>query len=110
MLSGFILKGDADGLQAFRILISLIKQIPLIGNALSFTLLGREDDLQILYVNHIATATIFLWIIILRMQSYSGQKHQRLFHLYLELHFAVFSSCHLFTMAEIQSSKDRGTF
>ena len=64
MISGFILKGDADGLQAFRILDSLIKQIPLIGNALSFTLLGREDDLQILYVNHIATATIFLWIII----------------------------------------------
>ena len=64
MLSGFILKGDADGLQAFRILSSLIKQIPLIGNALSFTLLGREDDLQILYVNHIATATIYLWVII----------------------------------------------
>ena len=64
MLSGFILKGDVDGLQAFRILDSLIEQIPLIGNALSFTLLGREDDLQILYVNHIATATIFLWIII----------------------------------------------
>jgi len=64
MISGFILKGDADGLQAFRILDSLFKQIPYIGSALSFTFLGREDDLQILYVNHIATATIFLWIII----------------------------------------------
>jgi hypothetical protein len=64
MLSGFILKGDADALQAFRILDSLIQEIPFIGGTLSFTLLGRENDLQILYVNHIATATIFLWIII----------------------------------------------
>ncbi len=64
MISGFILKGDADGLQAFRILKSLIEEIPFIGNTIAFTFLGKEDDLQIVYINHIATATIFLWIII----------------------------------------------
>lgn len=64
MLSGFILKGDADGLQAFRIINSLIEKIPYIGKSVSVSILGKEEDFQILYVNHIATATIFLWIII----------------------------------------------
>uniref|UniRef100_A0A7V3E7C7 DUF4405 domain-containing protein n=1 Tax=Ignavibacterium album TaxID=591197 RepID=A0A7V3E7C7_9BACT len=65
MLSGFILKGDADAQQAYNIFNSLIKEIPLIGNSIAFTLLGREGDYQIIYVNHIATATIILTIIII---------------------------------------------
>ncbi len=63
MLSGFILKGDADSRQAYRIIESLLKTIPIFGDALSSTLLGSEDNYQLLYVHHIATATIFLIII-----------------------------------------------
>ncbi len=64
MLTGFLLKGDADTEQAWRILDSLIVGIPFIGEALSYSLLGNEGDLELVYVHHIATFTIFLSIII----------------------------------------------
>ncbi|WP_337872049.1 hypothetical protein [Ignavibacterium sp.] len=65
MLSGFILKADADSQQAFRIFEALLNEIPLIGKSISLTLLGSEGDLQIIYVNHIATATVILSVIII---------------------------------------------
>lgn len=65
MLSGFILKGDADSQQAFNIFSSILKGIPFIGNGIAFTLLGSEGDYQIVYVNHIATATVILSVIII---------------------------------------------
>ncbi len=65
MLSGFILKGDADSQQALNIFSSLVKETPFIGDSIAFTLLGSENDYQIIYVNHIATATIILSIIII---------------------------------------------
>ncbi len=64
MLSGFILKADADSLQARRILDSLIKEIPIIGAFLASLIFGIEESFQLLYVHHIATATIFLFIIV----------------------------------------------
>ena len=64
MISGFILKADADSLQARRILDSLLSTIPLIGDILAYGVLGPENDFQIIYVHHIATTTIFLVIII----------------------------------------------
>ncbi len=64
MLSGFILKADADSLQAQRILDSLLSSIPLVGKSLSYSILGRDGNFQIIYVHHIATTTIFLAIII----------------------------------------------
>jgi len=64
MISGFILKGDLDSLQAQRILSALVSSLPLVGKLLSYSLIGEEGDFQILYVHHIATATIFLIIII----------------------------------------------
>lgn len=64
MLSGFILKGDVDSLQAKRILTTLLDSIPFIGNYLSTSILGGDEDFQLLYVHHIATASIFIWIII----------------------------------------------
>lgn len=63
MLTGFLLKGDADTKQAWRILDSLILEIPILGNALSFAFLGTEDNLQLIYIHHIATLTIFLAVI-----------------------------------------------
>jgi cytochrome b561 len=65
MISGFILKADADAQQALRIFESLLNEIPFIGKSISLTLLGSEGDYQIIYVNHIATATIILSIIII---------------------------------------------
>jgi hypothetical protein len=64
MLSGFIIKGDADSIQAKRIVTALFSYIPVIGKNLSLSIFGPDNNYQILYVQHIATATIFLWIII----------------------------------------------
>ncbi len=64
MLSGFILKGDAAGLQARRILTSMLESFPLIGNMLSSAFAGTEDHWLVVYVQHIATGTIFLLIAI----------------------------------------------
>lgn len=63
MITGFLLKGDADSKQAWRILEGLINGIPLIGNALSYSFLGKESSLQLVYVHHIATFTVFIAII-----------------------------------------------
>jgi len=65
MLTGFLLKADADSLQARRILDKLINGIPLIGSFFSTSLFGTSDSLQVVYVHHIATFTIFIVIIIL---------------------------------------------
>ena len=65
MLTGFLLKADADSMQARRILQELIDGIPLIGSFLSVSLLGSTESLQVIYVHHIATFTIFIAIIIL---------------------------------------------
>ena len=65
MLTGFLLKADADSLQARRILDELIKGIPLVGSFLSVSLFGASESLQVVYVHHIATFTIFIVIIIL---------------------------------------------
>jgi hypothetical protein len=64
MISGFILKADADSLQARRILSSLLLEIPFIGSMLDTTFIGPENNWQILYVQHIATGTIILLIAI----------------------------------------------
>ena len=58
MISGFILKGDADAFSAFRILSSLFEKLPFIGNLLKDTFLGDENNPGLMYVHHIATATI----------------------------------------------------
>ena len=62
MLTGFLLKGDADSLQARRILENLITGIPLVGNLLAYSLIGKEESFQLIYVHHIATFTIFIAI------------------------------------------------
>ncbi|MCB0807623.1 MAG: hypothetical protein KDC05_17645, partial [Bacteroidales bacterium] len=64
MLSGFILKADADSLQARRILEALFADIPLFGSFLTEIIFGSSESLQLIYVHHIATATIFLIYVI----------------------------------------------
>lgn len=65
MISGFILKGDADSIQAKRILSALLDNVPLIGQYVSYSIMGSVSDFSLIYVHHIATASIFLWIIII---------------------------------------------
>ena len=62
MLSGFILKGDVAGLQAGRIFASLMESIPVAGKLLVSAFAGREEHWQMVYVQHLATGTIILFI------------------------------------------------
>ena len=64
MLSGFLLRADADSLQARKILETLLTQIPFFGNTLAYSLLGNEKNYDLIYLNHVATATIFILFII----------------------------------------------
>jgi len=58
MVSGYVLKGDADGRLARQVMSGLLERLPLLGDALLALLVGSEDSLQLLYVQHAATATL----------------------------------------------------
>ena len=62
MISGFILKGDDAGIQARRILASLFDSVPFGGKLLSSLFSGIGDHMQIVYIQHVATGTILLFI------------------------------------------------
>lgn len=62
MITGFLLKGDADSQQARQILQTLTERIPLVGHSLAFSLLGNPENYQLIYVHHIATFTVFIAI------------------------------------------------
>jgi Cytochrome b/b6/petB len=62
MLSGFLLRGDADAQQALRILTEATTQIPVIGPGLATLVFGASGALGIVYVQHAATATIAVWL------------------------------------------------
>ena len=64
MVSGFMLKGDAESTQAWRIISTLTASLPLIGRALSVFVFGTGADQQVLYIHHVATASIFLWLLV----------------------------------------------
>ncbi|MCF6169645.1 MAG: cytochrome b N-terminal domain-containing protein [Bacteroidales bacterium] len=64
MLTGFLLKGDADSRQARQILESLTAGIPVAGSLLAYSLLGKAGDYQLIYVHHIATFTVFIAVMI----------------------------------------------
>ncbi len=62
MISGFILKGDAAGIQARRILASLLETIPFAGKMLNAVFTGSGDNAQAVYIQHVATGTILLFV------------------------------------------------
>ncbi len=62
MISGFILKGDAGGIQARRIVASMLESVPFAGKMLGSALTGTEDNWQIIYIQHVAAGTILLFI------------------------------------------------
>lgn len=65
MLSGFLLRGDADAQQALRILTEATAQIPLAGPGLATLIFGAAGKLDIVYVQHAATATIAVWLFVI---------------------------------------------
>jgi quinol-cytochrome oxidoreductase complex cytochrome b subunit len=65
LLSGFMLRGDVEGKQALRIVAEATAQVPLVGSVLSAFLLGIGDRLDVLYIQHAATATIVAWLFII---------------------------------------------
>ncbi|NPD46075.1 hypothetical protein [Lentimicrobium sp. S6] len=65
MLSGFLLKGDADSKQAWEILHFLSSSIPYIGDSIAYFLLGDQTtNLLIPYMHHVATFSIIIIFII----------------------------------------------
>ncbi len=60
MLTGFLLRGDADAQMALQILGGLLERLP--GPELHSSLLGR-GDLGVIYTHHIFSASLPLWII-----------------------------------------------
>lgn len=64
MISGFMLKGDAAGIQARNIFSSLLDSVPLFGKLMSAAFTGSVDNSQVVYIQHVATGTILLLIAI----------------------------------------------
>jgi quinol-cytochrome oxidoreductase complex cytochrome b subunit len=64
MLSGFMLKGDAEAQQALRIVAAMADQVPFAGPLLSAALFGTAANRQVLYVHHVATASVLLWLVV----------------------------------------------
>ena len=65
MLSGFLLRGDADALQARRILEQMLSLVPFAGPALAQLLLGQEGGATgAVFVQHAASATLVVWAVI----------------------------------------------
>lgn len=62
MLSGFLLRGDAEGQQALRIVSQILGQVPWVGALAATLLFGRGARLDVVYVQHVATATILVWL------------------------------------------------
>lgn len=64
MLSGFMLRGDPEGRQALRILTEATAQVPWVGSLLATLIFGASERLDLVYVQHAATATIAVWLFI----------------------------------------------
>jgi len=58
MVSGYVLKGDAEGELARQVLAGLLERLPAAGESLRGLLVGSSESLQLLYVQHAATATL----------------------------------------------------
>jgi len=65
MISGFILKGDPDALSAHAVLSGLLNKIPFAGSLINDSLLVSGSSLELVYIHHVASATIILIIIII---------------------------------------------
>ncbi len=62
MLTGFFLRGDAESTQAINIFRTITQSVPVIGSALSYILTGFGDSLQTIFIHHIVTTTVLIWL------------------------------------------------
>jgi len=65
MLSGFILRGDVEGRQALRILTEATSQLPMLGPLLATLVFGASERLDVIYIQHAATATMAVWLFVI---------------------------------------------
>jgi len=65
MLSGFILKGDGEAVMARQILIGLLSTLPVFGETLKLFILGASKNMQLIYLHHLVTTTVFIWVVII---------------------------------------------
>lgn len=65
MISGFILKADAEGVLAHQIVAGLLARFPLLGPEAAASLVGSSSDLQLAYVHHVATSTVIVWVLVI---------------------------------------------
>jgi hypothetical protein len=63
MFSGFLLKGDNEANQGMSIIVTVFNSIPFIGKIISGALFGVNASLQIVYINHIITSTLVVWLL-----------------------------------------------
>ena len=63
MLTGFLLRGDSAAVQALPILRSLLGLVPVAGAALSRVLAGSDASLSTIYIHHVCTATLLIWLV-----------------------------------------------
>ncbi len=64
MFTGFLLRGDADTLQARQIVERLTREIPWVGNLLAYIIFGKPGSYQLIYLNHAATFTIIILVFV----------------------------------------------
>lgn len=62
MMSGFLLRGDYDSIQAKNIILNFCDNIPFIGSLFSAFLFGSGSVVSAIYINHIVTSTFFVWL------------------------------------------------
>jgi hypothetical protein len=67
LFTGFILKGDKEGILAARVMVHLAREIPLIGNILSRTLLRPGEDFFLLpYLHHAVIIPMFSLLLLVQ--------------------------------------------
>ena len=62
-LSGFLLKADGEGVAARQVVSGLLERVPVLGAALAGAAVGAGDDLQLVYLHHVATLTLLVAVL-----------------------------------------------
>lgn len=65
MLSGFLLKGDGEAVMARQILNGLFNTLPVFGETLKLFILGASKNMQLVYLHHLVTTTVFIWVVVI---------------------------------------------
>ncbi len=62
MLTGFVMRGDAEGLAALQVWRGIVGSIPLVGDGLADFLLGSGDNaMAVVALHHVGTFTLLAW-------------------------------------------------